>query len=33
MAIQNVVGNSFRGATYVSIDNGGGVKWDEVVNS
>jgi urocanate hydratase len=32
MAIQNVIGNSFRGATCVSIHNGGGVGWGEVIN-
>ena len=32
MAIQNVIGNSFRGATWVSIHNGGGVGWGEVIN-
>ena len=32
MAIQNVVGDSFRGATWVSIHNGGGVGWGEVIN-
>ena len=32
MAIQNVIGDSFRGATWVSIHNGGGVGWGEVVN-
>ena len=30
MAIQNVIGDAFRGATYVSIHNGGGVGWGEV---
>jgi urocanate hydratase len=32
MAIQNVIGDSFRGATWVSIHNGGGVGWGEVMN-
>ena len=32
MAIQNVIGDSFRGATWVSIHNGGGVGWGEVTN-
>ena len=32
MAVQNVIGDSFRGATWVSIHNGGGVGWGEVVN-
>jgi urocanate hydratase len=32
MAIQNVIGDSFRGATWVSIHNGGGVGWGEVIN-
>ena len=32
MAIHNVIGDSFRGATWVSIHNGGGVGWGEVVN-
>jgi urocanate hydratase len=31
MAIQNVIGDSFRGATWVSIHNGGGVGWGEVL--
>jgi urocanate hydratase len=30
MAIQNVIGDSFRGATWVSIHNGGGVGWGEL---
>jgi urocanate hydratase len=30
--IQNVIGDSFRGATWVSIHNGGGVGWGEVIN-
>ncbi len=29
---QNVIGDSFRGATWVSIHNGGGVGWGEVIN-
>ena len=32
MVIQNVIGDSFRGATWVSIHNGGGVGWGEVMN-
>ncbi len=32
MAIHNVIGDSFRGATWVSIHNGGGVGWGEVIN-
>ena len=32
MAVQNVIGNAFRGATWVSIHNGGGVGWGEVIN-
>ena len=32
MAVQNVIGDSFRGATWVSIQNGGGVGWGEVIN-
>ena len=32
MAIQNVIGDSFRGATWVSIHNGGGVGWGELIN-
>ncbi|MDC0204707.1 urocanate hydratase [Flavobacteriales bacterium] len=32
MAIQNVIGDSFRGATWVSIHNGGGVGWGEAIN-
>ncbi|MBR5984177.1 MAG: urocanate hydratase [Bacteroidales bacterium] len=32
MVIQNVIGDSFRGATWVSIHNGGGVGWGEVIN-
>ncbi len=32
MAIQNVIGDSFRGASWVSIHNGGGVGWGEVIN-
>jgi urocanate hydratase len=32
MAIQNVIGDSFRGANWVSIHNGGGVGWGEVIN-
>ena len=32
MAIQNVIGDSFRGTTWVSIHNGGGVGWGEVIN-
>ena len=33
MAIHNVIGDSFRGATWVSIHNGGGVGWGEVINN
>jgi urocanate hydratase len=32
MAVQNVIGDSFRGATWISLHNGGGVGWGEVVN-
>lgn len=32
MAIQNVIGDAFRGATWVSIHNGGGVGWGDVMN-
>jgi urocanate hydratase len=32
MAVQNVLGDSFRGATWVSLHNGGGVGWGEVIN-
>jgi len=32
MAVQNFVGDAFRGATWVSIHNGGGVGWGEVIN-
>merc|ERR1711871_623729 len=32
MAVQNVIGDSFRGATWVAIHNGGGVGWGEVMN-
>lgn len=32
MATQNFVGDSFRGATWVSLHNGGGVGWGEVIN-
>ena len=32
MAIHNVIGDSFRGASWVSIHNGGGVGWGEVIN-
>ena len=32
MAVQNVIGDAFRGATWVSIHNGGGVGWGEVIN-
>lgn len=32
MAIQNVIGDGFRGATWVSVHNGGGVGWGEVIN-
>jgi len=32
MAIQNCIGDSFRGATWVAIHNGGGVGWGEVIN-
>ena len=31
MSIQNAIGNSFRGATWLSIHNGGGVGWGDVV--
>jgi len=33
MAVQNVIGDSFRGATWVSLHNGGGVGWGEVIHS
>lgn len=33
MAVHNVIGDAFRGATWVSIHNGGGVGWGEVINS
>lgn len=33
MAVQNVIGDAFRGATWVSIHNGGGVGWGEAINS
>merc|ERR1712032_1699900 len=32
MAVQNCIGDAFRGATWVSLHNGGGVGWGEVVN-
>jgi len=32
MAVQNVIGDSFRGATWVALHNGGGVGWGEVIN-
>ena len=32
MAVQNVIGDSFRGATWVSLHNGGGCGWGEVIN-
>jgi urocanate hydratase len=32
MATQNVIGDGFRGATWISIHNGGGVGWGEVIN-
>jgi len=32
MAVQNVIGDAFRGATWISIHNGGGVGWGEVIN-
>jgi len=32
MSVQNVIGDSFRGATWVSIHNGGGVGWGEAIN-
>lgn len=32
MAVQNCIGDSFRGATWVSLHNGGGVGWGEVIN-
>jgi urocanate hydratase len=32
MAVQNFVGDAFRGATWVSLHNGGGVGWGEVIN-
>ena len=32
MAVQNAIGDSFRGATWVSLHNGGGVGWGEVIN-
>lgn len=32
MAIHNVIGDGFRGATWISIHNGGGVGWGEVIN-
>ncbi|RLB49987.1 MAG: urocanate hydratase, partial [Deltaproteobacteria bacterium] len=32
MAVQNVIGDAFRGATWVSLHNGGGVGWGEVMN-
>ena len=32
MAIQNCIGDSFRGATWVALHNGGGVGWGEVIN-
>ncbi len=33
MSVQNIIGNAFRGATWVSIHNGGGVGWGEVINN
>jgi len=32
MAVQNVIGDAFRGATWVSLHNGGGVGWGEAIN-
>jgi len=32
MAVQNIIGDAFRGATWVSLHNGGGVGWGEVIN-
>jgi urocanate hydratase len=32
MAVQNFVGDAFRGATWISLHNGGGVGWGEVIN-
>lgn len=32
MAVQNCIGDSFRGATWVALHNGGGVGWGEVMN-
>ena len=32
MAVQNCIGDAFRGATWVSLHNGGGVGWGEVIN-
>ena len=32
MAVQNVIGDAFRGATWVTLHNGGGVGWGEVIN-
>eukprot|EP00455_Lapot_gusevi_P034799 TRINITY_DN384_c0_g1_i5.p1 TRINITY_DN384_c0_g1~~TRINITY_DN384_c0_g1_i5.p1 ORF type:complete len:111 (-),score=45.78 TRINITY_DN384_c0_g1_i5:136-468(-) len=32
MAVQNVIGDSFRGATWVALHNGGGCGWGEVIN-
>ena len=32
MAVQNVIGDAFRGATWVALHNGGGVGWGEVIN-
>ena len=32
MAVHNVIGDAFRGATWVSLHNGGGVGWGEVIN-
>lgn len=32
MAVQNAIGDAFRGATWVSLHNGGGVGWGEVIN-
>jgi len=32
MAVQNCIGDSFRGATWVALHNGGGVGWGEVIN-
>lgn len=32
MSVQNIIGDAFRGATWVSLHNGGGVGWGEVMN-